>query len=158
MTIRIAMLALAAALVLAPLEASGFGGGGDSQPTTKPGASDFNAGKKAAKAGDHRAAVAFLAKAAAADPKNADAFNLLGYSYRKLGDVEAAFKHYRTALGLEPEHRGANEYIGELYLEVGDVAKAEEHLEVLDGACFFGCAEHRELKAAVTAYKAKHGG
>ncbi len=158
MTIRIAMLALAAALAFAPIEAGAFLGGGDSQPTTRPGASDFNAGKKAAKAGDHRTAVDYLAKAAAADPKNADAFNLLGYSYRKLGDVEAAFKHYRTALGLKPTHRGANEYIGELYLEVGDLAKAEAHLEVLDDACFFGCPEYTDLKAAVTAYKAKHGG
>ena len=158
MTIRIAIVALAAALAFAPIEAGAFLGGDDSQPSTGPGASDFDAGRKAAKAGDYRAAIEYVAKAAAADPKNADAFTLLGYSYRKLGDVEAAFKHYRTALGLEPKHRGANEYIGELYLEVGDLAKAEAHLEVLDDECFFGCPEYTDLKEAVTAYKAKHGG
>src|SRR3546814_10871031 len=86
-----------------------------------------------------------------------DALIYLGYSNRQLGNNDAALTHYQAALALEPSHRGANEYLGELYLMLGDVAKAEERLEVLDGACFFGCEEYTELKNAITAYKAKAG-
>ncbi len=157
MTIKrlVATAALALGLALAPGGAGAFLGGGN---VTGPGAEDFAAGKKAVKSGDYQAAVPLLAKAVAANPKIADAHNLLGYGYRKLGDVEAAFRHYGSALELDPKHRGANEYIGELYLETGNLAKAEEHLDVLDGACFFGCTEYTDLKEAVTAYKASHGG
>lgn len=69
--------------------------------------------------------------------------------------MEQAFAHYRKALDLDPEHKGAHEYIGEAYLMVGDLARAEEHLAALDGLCFFGCEEYRELKEAIAAYKAK---
>ncbi len=154
----LAALAFAAGLALAPFEAGGFGGGSSSTTTPAPGAAAFAAGKTAADNGDYRAAIQSLSKAAAADPNNADAFNLLGYSYRKLGDVEMAFKQYGRALELEPRHRGANEYIGELYLETGNLAKAEEHLAVLDKTCFFGCEEYSELKQAVNAYKVGKGG
>jgi hypothetical protein len=60
-------------------------------------------------------------------------------------------------LALKPKHRGANEYLGELYLEMGDLAKAEERLEVLDGACWFGCDEYSDLKEAIAKYKAQTG-
>ncbi len=62
---------------------------------------------------------------------------------------------YQKALAIKPDHRGANEYIGELYLETGKPAKARERLKVLDSACFFGCEEYDELKAAIAAYEAK---
>ena len=157
MTIRLAAAGLALALALAPGDAGAFSGGGD-RPAAKPGAADYAAGKKASDASDYKTAIIFLTKATAADPNSADGHNLLGYSFRKLGNVEKAFEHYREALRIEPKHRGANEYIGELYLELGDLANAEAHLEVLDKACFFGCREYTELKEAVRAYKASHGG
>ena len=160
MNIRLGIVAVALALglALAPGDAGAFRGGDDDPPAAKAGAAEFAAGKKAVDAGEYRAALDNLAKAVEADPNNADAFNLLGFSYRKLGDVEMAFEHYRQALRLEPRHRGANEYVGELYLETGDLAKAEEHLRVLGKACFFGCRERTELKQAVAAYRASHGG
>ena len=93
-----------------------------------------------------------------AEPKNADVYNFLGYSHRKLGDSAAALGFYQKALELKPKHRGTNEYLGELYLEMGELEKAEQRLEVLDGACFFGCEEYTDLKNAIKAYKAKQGG
>ena len=126
--------------------------------SSKPKNADFAAGAKLADAGDYAAAIPHLEKAVIAEPKNADAQNYLGYSYRKLGNRDKAFEHYGLALAVDPDHLGANEYLGELYLEMGQVAKAEERLKVLDGACFFGCDEYYDLKKAVAEYKAKNGG
>jgi tetratricopeptide (TPR) repeat protein len=91
-----------------------------------------------------------------ADPKNADAWNWLGYSHRKSGDFDAALRSYNQALALKPKHRGANEYLGELYLQMGKLDQAEQRLVVLDSACFFGCEEYRELKEAIAYFK-EHG-
>ena len=151
----IAMFALALALAVAPPAAWAFSLGGSSSSSGSP--SDFDAGKKAADSGDYEAAIASLAKAVNADPTNADAYNLLGFSYRKLGDVDKALENYNAALAINGKHRGANEYIGELYLELGDLAKAEEHLGLLGRACYNACREYKELKAAVAAYKASQG-
>ena len=111
--------------------------------------------KKQIKAGNYAAAVPLLEQVVAADPKNADAFNYLGYSQRKSGNKEAALVSYQKALALDPKHRGANEYLGELYLELGDLDRAKERLEVLDGACFFGCEEYDDLKKAIEAHTKK---
>lgn len=102
-------------------------------------------------------AIPLLKQVVAAEPNNADAYNLLGYSHRKLGDFDSALGYYQSALKFKPQHLGANEYLGELYLQMGDLEKAEERLKVLDWACLFGCEEYTELKEAIEAYKAKHG-
>ena len=96
-------------------------------------------------------------KAIKSNPKSADAYNYLGYSYRQLGQVEAAMEHYQSALSLQPKHLGANEYLGELYLQLGNVDKAEERLAVLDKECFFGCEEYSDLKEAIAEYKTRQG-
>lgn len=102
---------------------------------------------------EFESAIELLEKEVQESPKDADAWNYLGFSYRKINKVDQAFAAYRNALKLEPEHRGANEYIGELYLQLDDLKKAKMHLEVLDDACFFGCDEYDDLKAAIHAYE-----
>lgn len=152
---RYAMLipwTLALGLVLAGGGALGAGGG-----ESKSKNQDLAAGAKLIESGNYADAIAPLQKAAAAEPDNADVQNLLGYSHRKLGDSAAALGFYQKALDLKPKHRGANEYLGELYLEMGELKKAEQRLDVLDGACFFGCDEYTDLKNAIKAYKAKQG-
>ena len=116
--------------------------------------SELGTAAKAVKAGDYENAIGLLQKVVEDEPRNADAWNLLGYSHRKLRDYEQALTYYQKALTIEPKHRGVNEYLGELYLETGDLKSAEERLEVLDGACFFTCREYRELKKAIEKYKA----
>jgi tetratricopeptide (TPR) repeat protein len=128
--------------------------GGDAPSSKNP---NFAAARKLMDKGDFAGAVPLLEKAIAAEPKDADIQNYLGYSHRKLGDKAKALIHYQAALALKPKHRGANEYLGELYLEMGDLAKAEERLEVLDGACWFGCDEYSDLKEAIAKYKAQTG-
>src|SRR5690349_19327425 len=110
---------------------------------------DFINGVKAVKAEDWQGAIALFTKVVAKEPKNADAFNYLGYSHRKLGEMDAAFKDYGTALSINPDHKGAHEYIGEAYLMVNDLPKAKEHLARLDKICWLGCEEFRDLKKAV---------
>ncbi|MBT5047755.1 MAG: tetratricopeptide repeat protein [Rhodospirillaceae bacterium] len=144
---------LAVALCLAPVTAA-WAMGSDTEPSSP----DYAQGVKAVKAGNYEAALPLLQKAVAEKPKNANAWNYIGYSNRKLKRFDKAMTAYRKALAIEPNHRGANEYIGELYLQMGALAKAKERLKVLDSACFFGCEEFDELKEAIAAFEKKKSG
>ena len=84
-----------------------------------------------------------------AEPNNADANNLMGYSLRKSGKTNRAEGFYLKALKLSPRHKGANEYLGELYVETGQLAKAKARLEALEAICGKGCEEYKDLKAAI---------
>lgn len=151
------LLPLVAALLLAVsavAPGAAWAMGNNDPPPQAAGNPDFDAGRKAVDARDWKGAVALFQKVVARDPKNADAFNYLGYAYRNLGDYDSAFRHYGQALALDPKHKGAHEYIGEAYLKTGNLAKAEEHLAALDRICIFGCAEYTELKTKVAAFKA----
>lgn len=130
-------------------------GNWDSSPSQKN--ADFAAAESKIKAGDYAGAISSLLKVTKAEPKNADAYNFLGYSHRKLGQFDEALGYYQTALKLDPEHLGANEYLGELYLQTSQLAKAEKQLDILDGLCFFGCSEYRELKKKIAEYKSAGG-
>jgi len=143
-------LGLALGLTVTPVLAAGLSSSSSAKPD-----SNFVEAKKQVDAGNFAAAVPLLEKVVAANPKNADAYNYLGFSQRKSGNKEAALVNYQKALALDPQHRGANEYLGELYLEMGDVDKAKERLGVLDSACFFGCEEYKDLKKAIEAQTAK---
>ena len=132
------------------------------QPVLAAGSSDsdavtesalFQKGRDAVKAKNFSEAAAIFAQVTADEPKNADAWNYLGFSNRKIKRFDDAEQFYLKALQLEPAHLGANEYIGELYLETNRLAKAEERLAVLDRACMFGCEEYDELKASIAAFK-----
>lgn len=107
---------------------------------------EFQKAKSQIEKKDWPAAVATLEPFTAANPKDADGFNLLGYSYRHLKRYDDALKAYNKALTLDPKHRGAHEYIGEAYIEMGQLDKAQEHLNALDKLCFFPCEEYSELK------------
>ena len=106
---------------------------------------------------DYAQAIEDLREALADSPRDADVLNLLGFSHRKIGETDQAFDYYQQALAIDPNHRGANEYLGELYLETDQLANAEKRLEVLNGACFFGCLEHDELKEAIEKYRIAKG-
>jgi Flp pilus assembly protein TadD len=114
------------------------------------------AGRKAIDAKDYKAAVGHLTKAVQEEPNNADAQNMLGYSYRKLGTFDKSMEHYQKALKIDGNHRSAHEYLGELYLDLNQPDNAEKQLAALKKACpFFGkCEEYEDLKAAIDKYKA----
>lgn len=115
------------------------------------------AGRKAIEAKDFKAAVGHLTRAIQEEPKNADAHNMLGYSYRKVNNFDKSMEHYQIALKLDRNHRSAHEYLGELYLDLNQIENAEKQLAALKRACptFGRCPEYDDLRKAIEAYKAK---
>ena len=103
---------------------------------------------------DYKGSLPLLQQVVAKDPRNADAYNLMGYATRSAGDPNGSLQYYQQALAIDPRHLGAHEYIGEAYLMLDRPADAEQHLARLDSLCVFGCTEYRQLKAAIANYKA----
>ena len=131
----------------------------DSTPVAAPKVDRMATGRLAIKAADWKKAISELSTAVKEQPRNADAHNLLAYSFRKQAtpDLPKAFEHYTTALKLNPNHKGAHEYIGEAYLMDGKPAKAEEHLARLKTICGgSACEEYDDLAKSLAAYKAKN--
>jgi tetratricopeptide (TPR) repeat protein len=156
MTLRIGKLGAALTAVLFLAAASGAWamdtGTVSSGPST-PKADDYAAGVKAANSGDYSDALSHLDKVVASDPKNADAWNMIGFSDRKLGKLPDSLNAYEKALAINPGHLGANEYLGELYLQMGDMPKAEAQLARLDQLCSGTCTEYKTLKGMIDAKK-----
>ena len=125
--------------------------------TAVPSNPDFAAAVREIDKKNYQAAIPLLQKVVASDPKDADAYNYLGYTHRQLGKMNEAVGFYQQALSIDPDHLSANEYLGELYLQVGDLGKAQKRLEVLDDACFFGCDQYYKLRDAIDAYRKKTG-
>jgi len=113
---------------------------------------------KAIKAGNYARATTLLESVVQKEPRNADAWNNLGYSERQQNHFDKSLVAYRKALAIKPGHRGANEYLGELYLKTGDLPQAREQLKVLRKLCPRGCEEADELAQAVQAYEVAHPG
>lgn len=90
-----------------------------------------------------------LAAHVRAEPQDADAHNLLGFSLRNLGRLQESLVAYRRALELDPAHLGAHEYIGEVYVQLGNLAQARVHLDALTRLCPTGCAELDDLRASL---------
>ncbi len=139
------------ALMLASSSVLAAGSTSSSTQTKRP--SNYDKAVIAVNAGDYPRALGLLEKVVARDSNNADAWNYIGFSHRKLSHYDEALSAYEKALAIDPKHRGALEYLGELYLRMGDLSKAQEQLEKLDRACYFGCEEADELKAAIAKHK-----
>ncbi|MBL8690567.1 MAG: tetratricopeptide repeat protein [Rhodospirillaceae bacterium] len=149
--LRSLIFALAVAL---PLSAQAMGTGPAPTSLANP---DYAQAEKLIKEWKYAEAIPLLQKVVKDDPKNADAYNQLGYASRKLNKLPDARIHYAKALELQPEHKGALAYQGEMFLMLDDVKSAETNLAKLDKLCTFGCTEYTELKKAVTEYKQRKG-
>lgn len=154
---RSTLVCIAAALCVTISGAAlAAGGGGDSTSTSvpsKPVDPNFARAKQMIEARDYRNALPLLQQVVQKDPRNADAYNLMGYAMRSSGDANASLQYYQQALAIDPRHLGAHEYIGEAYLMLNRPQDAEQHLARLDSLCVFGCSEYRQLKAAIANYK-----
>jgi len=147
---------LAIALILALVSpAMAAGSSSTSRPSVPPRAqpNDYDLGVKAVQAGDFQRALALLQKVVQADPRNADAWNYVGFSHRKLKQFDPSLAAYQRALAINPDHRGANEYLGELYLMIGEPEKARERLAKLQSVCPGGCEAYDDLRRAIEAYQ-----
>ena len=159
----IAVIALAIAIPSGPARAagsdsgsSGSSGGSDDSGSSYNTATMSQAMRKATvliKKEDFNGALALLESETAADPDNADAWNLTGFASRKLGDYTRSEAAYDRALAINPKHKGALEYKGELYLTLGNLEGAEQMLARLSKSCYFNCSEKKQLAAAIEAYK-----
>jgi tetratricopeptide (TPR) repeat protein len=65
------------------------------------------------------------------EPRFPEAWNNLGYCYRKLKDNQRALEAYRRAIELRPEFAAAHEYVGRLYVALGNRDQAMRHYEIL---------------------------
>ena len=92
------------------------------------------------------------------NPKNAEAFNQLGYANSRLQNYEEALTYYHRALNIDPNHAGAHAYLGKVYLEMDDLKMAEYHLAQLDLICLFGCEPFYSLKEAISLYRSNQNG
>ena len=136
-------ITLAGGALAAPAEAA---------PVQNARIDDFVAGKKAIDAKNWELAIASFDKVVAENPKNADAYNYLGFSNRWMGRYDAAFAAYGKALALDPSHKGALNYSGITYLKTDQKAKAEAQLAKLQTNCA-NCDETKQLAKAIADYK-----
>lgn len=142
---------LAVVLTLAVTSAAmAAGSPSTSRPPARP-PSPYDQGVKAVQAGDYTRALTLLKKVVEAEPRNADAWNYIGFSYRNLKQFDQSLAAYQKALAIEPNHLGANEYLGELYVQTGQLEKAQEILKKLGALCPAGCKEHDDLKKVIAA-------
>ena len=81
--------------------------------------------------------------------KQADKFNLLGFTARKSGDLDKARAYYNRALEINPKHVRALEYQGELFLQLGKLADAKQNLEKIQRICWLPCDEEKQLEEAI---------
>lgn len=152
---RTFLTSMAAAAALAAAGSAFAMGGGNTLPPAKKVDPDYARAKAMIDSADYKGGAQLLQQVVEKDPKNADAYNLLGYATRKSGDANGALQYYNVALSIDPKHLGAHEYIGEAYLQLGRLQDAEQELARLDSLCVFGCTEEKTLKAAIASYKAK---
>lgn len=154
---KIVLALVTAACAAAVLPAHAVDTPGSDPMVRRTGASDrIAAARKAIEGQDWARAISELNAAVREEPNNADAHNLLGYSWRKRAqpDITKAFEHYYTALRIDPRHRGAHEYIGQAYLMEKRPLEAEKHLGELEKICGKGCHEYQELARAIADFKA----
>ncbi len=155
--LAIAVAALALAIVTGQANAAGSGSGGSDDSSSSYSSTAMSKSMRKAAAlintEDYTGALSYLETEIAADPDNADAWNLTGFASRKLGDYTRSEAAYDRALAINPKHKGALEYKGELYLTLGNLEGAEQMLARLSKSCYFNCAEKKQLTAAIEAYK-----
>lgn len=165
LTVLAAATLVAGLLSAAPVFAVDGGGGGgggssgggystssDSGSSSEVSGPSLNDARALIRAKKWKSAVTMLKQIVRADPRNAEANNLLGYSLRKSGDYKNAQGFYLKALKLSPGHKGAHEYLGELYVEIGQMKKAQQMLAQLEKLCGNKtCEEYQDLAKFIAA-------
>ncbi|MGB0844907.1 MAG: tetratricopeptide repeat protein [Alphaproteobacteria bacterium] len=145
-TIRISAVCLFMSVASAPTYSAGTDYG--STTTVSSSATLAQAAAKN-RAGDYRGAITALKGITKKQPKNADAWNELGYAYRNVQDYFGAGNAYAKALRLNSKHRGALNYQGMMFLETGQISKAKSNAQTLKSICG-SCKELRSLNKAIS--------
>lgn len=154
MNYRFSLRTLALSLALAAMPVV-WAADTESSPGKAAASADYAAGKQAVEQKLWLQAAESFRRATLQDPKNADAWNMLGYSSRWAGNYPDAFNAYGRALALEPFHRGANSYLGVAYVKTNDLVKARAQLAKVESICGNkDCDEYKLLDKAIAEYKA----
>ena len=163
MTARLVARALGASILVlalaAPLPVLAIDTGGDDTSTSTPAPAKPKPPKPAGPtlataradiaAKNWTKAIADLTAIVKANPSSADAYNLLGYSYRNAGNYDRAGQAYAKALKLNPKHTGALEYQGVLFIKLGQKDKAQANLDKIKTICGTTCEEYEDLAKAL---------
>ena len=131
--------------------------GNEDDTTSNSAKKHFADGKSAVYSGRYETAIRLLKKVVVLEPKNADAHNYLGFSYRKTGKLDLAASSYTQVFAVNPDHKGALEYQGELFLKLGNLSGANKNLAKLEKLCPSTCKELAELKRAIADFTATDG-
>ncbi len=140
----LAGLLVVSALHALPVFAAGTSDGSSSAEATYPDA------KAAVDAGKFAEALPMLQMLVKDNAKDADAWNLLGFTYRKLGQLDDSDAAYLKVLAINPNHLGALEYQGELFITTGKIDLAKANLVKLQGLCGT-CEQAEDLEKALKA-------
>ena len=148
MTRRITpIFAMVLALSALPTLAAGTSDGSSSASATAP---SYAEAKQAVDGGSYAAALPMLVAITQADATNADAWNLLGFTYRNLNQLDASNAAYLKVLTINPNHLGALEYQGELFITQGKIKEAQANFAKLQGLCG-SCEQAEDLEKALKA-------
>ena len=134
---------------------------GDSPNMPAPPAADdaallYRFGIQAIEAKEYDRGIALMNEVLRQEPKNANAFNYLGFAYRQKNDLKTAAGYYETALKIDANHRGALEYQGEMFLKMDRPADAQKNQARLKTLCPQGCEELEDLEDAIADYQKAH--
>jgi tetratricopeptide (TPR) repeat protein len=80
---------------------------------------------------EYEKAVEKFQKAISYSAEFAEAYNNLGYCYRKLDNLKESLLAYHKALELKPNFPEAHEYLGETYLALDSIDQAKGQLQIL---------------------------
>jgi tetratricopeptide (TPR) repeat protein len=116
--------------------------------TSTPEVAGYDEAKAAVDSGNFAAALPMLEALVKTDAQNADAWNLIGFTYRKLGQMEDSDSAYLKVLAINPDHLGALEYQGELFLTLGRIDEAKANLARLQSLCG-NCEQYEDLEKAL---------
>ena len=149
-------LSLAATSAFAAGTSSGSSGGtsygGNSTATaeTEDAAELFVEALEFNEKGWYRRAISNLRTVTQMEPKNADAWNELGFAYRNVENYRQSARAYDRALDIDPNHLGALNYQGFMYIETNKVGEAQSNLSMLQSLCG-SCDEYTSLRDALNA-------
>lgn len=135
--------------ILAALGTTPAYGDGSDKATPETSSAGYEAAEAAILAGNFAAALPILTELTRAEPRNADAWNLLGFAARKTGQMQLAASAYAQALAIDPDHLGALEYQGEMFLDLGQPEKARANFDRLQSLCG-ACEEAEDLGKALS--------
>ncbi len=123
-------------------------GTSDGSSTDSPTVNIYDEAKAMVDEGNFAAALPKLITLTKTDAKNADAWNLLGFTYRKLGQFDDSSTAYLKVLSINPNHLGALEYQGELFISTGKIEDAKANLAKLKSLCG-SCEQAEDLEQAL---------